>query len=82
MDVIPVCAGLAAGHRRFSVVRQVGVGAQVLNGLVYAGGEPRRWSVQKGDIRRRSQSPVVDQGRRRFARATSEWICEVIGSSN
>lgn len=82
MDVIPVCAGLASGHRRFSVVGQVGVGAQVPNGLVHAGGKPRRWSVQKRDIRGRSQPPVIDQGRGWFARATGEWICEVIGSSN
>lgn len=82
MDVIPVSAGLTSGHRRFSVIRQVGVGPQVPNGFVHAGGEPRRWSVQKGDIRGRSQSPVVDQGRGRFARATGEWICEVIISSN
>jgi len=72
MDVVPVGAGLASGHRRFPVVRQVGAGAQIPNGVVHAGRESRRWPVQERDIRGRSQSPVVDQRRGRFAGTTGE----------
>lgn len=72
MDVVSVGAGLASGHRRFPVVRQVGAGAQIPDRVVHAGRESRRWPVQKRDIRGRSQSLAVDQRRGRFAGATGE----------
>lgn len=72
MDVVPVGAGPAAGHRRFAVVRQVGAGAQIPDGFVYAGRKSGRRPFQKRDIRGRPQSPVVDPGRRRFAGVAGE----------
>jgi len=74
MDVVPVGARSASGHRRLAVVRQVGAGAQVPDGLVHAGRKPGRGSLQERDIRGRSQSSVVDQRRGRLARATGERL--------
>lgn len=76
MDAIPISARPTFRYRRFVIVWQVGIGAQIPDGLVYARRKSRRRSIQERNIRRRSQSPVVDQRRRRVAGATGEFIDE------
>lgn len=72
MDVISGSTGPTLRHRGIPVIGKIGSSAQVPDRVVHAGGKSRRWTVQEGNIRGRSQSPVVDQRRGRFARTTGE----------
>ncbi|KAL1140849.1 hypothetical protein AAG570_000777 [Ranatra chinensis] len=55
MDGLSGGARPPAGHSGFPVVREVGPGAQVPDGLLHAGGVARGWPLQEGGPYGRTQ---------------------------